>query len=479
MTAKSSFVGREYELGLLKEQEKMSRPSLIIVYGRRRVGKTRLITQFYKDEELWRFDGVENEGKQVQIKNILERLSKYTGDSLYRSAKCDDWLELLKIMDRAISSSRGKYKKCIFLDEFQYTATRHTELVSALKWAWDNMWKDKLGFTLVLCGSVASFMIQKVVMSSALYGRTTLEICLKPLSIPEVCDFFGKKKSIREICDLYMFCGGIPEYLLQMDYKKSVHQNIAGQGFCKDGYFVNEFDRLFKDIFREEKIYKLIVQSLSEYGSLKLSEIAQMLDISEGGGLTDCLENLKSAGFVEDIVPWNKEEGSKLKRYRLSDEYLFFYFKFIHPNLKKIRQNIDPNFGVSILKGRSFKSWAGFSFERLCLKHVHHIMEFLKIDQLVKDYGAYFDRASNTKEGVQIDLMLVRHDPVVTICEMKYSESLIGKSIIEEVERKVELLGEKKKTVDKVLITTLGATKDLIETNYFSNIITLEELFGQ
>lgn len=110
-------------------------------------------------------------------------------------------------------------------------------------------------------------MVKKVVRSSALYGRINLGICLKPLSIHEVFDFFGKKKSIREICDLYMFCGGIPEYLNKINKTQSVSQNITRLAFCKDGYFVNEFGRLFKDIFKEENIYKKIILELSKFSS--------------------------------------------------------------------------------------------------------------------------------------------------------------------------------------------------------------------
>lgn len=473
------LIGREYELDLLAEEysKTSEKGSLIALYGRRRVGKTRLIEEFYKDKNIWKFDGIENSGRAKQIKNILSEIATYTDDEIYRSVSCSSWLDLLKLLDKAIRDSKGGYNKTIFLDEFPYMAGRKEELVSSLKWAWDNLWQDKKGFSLILCGSVASFMVRKVIRSSALYGRIKLEICLKPLSISEVSDFFGGKKSAREICNLYMFCGGVPEYLLHINSKESVAQNISRLAFCKDGYFVDEFDRIFKDIFQEERIYKQIINLLSKYKNLKIPELTGILNISGGGGFVEYMENLESAGFIRSVTPWNKPKESKLRRYRLDDEYLLFYFKFIHPNLKVIRDNSDLNFGLSYLKGSSYNSWLGFAFERLCLKHAPLIMKSLKIDQLVKSYGAYFDRSSNVKEGVQIDLMFLRHDPVTTICEMKYSNGLIGKEIIEEMEKKVSLLNETKKTVEKVLVTTNGGTKELIESGYFSKIITIDELF--
>lgn len=477
MTALNPFFGRNYEISLLGEEFKKPAASLIVVYGRRRVGKTRLITEFYKDKGLWKFDGVEGEPRSVQIQNMLEQLSVYSKDEIYKSIKCASWLDFVKILNRAISESGAKYKRAVFLDEFPYMCSGRTDFVSAIKWAWDNLWNDKPGFSLVLCGSVASFMVKKVVKSSALYGRVNLEICLKPFFLPEVFEFFGKKKSIREICDLYMFCGGIPEYLHKINKAQSVSQNIARLAFCKDGYFVNEFDRLFKDVFKEENIYKRIIMELSRFGSLKGPEIAERLNIATGGGFVKYMEHLELAGFVKSFSPLDKAGDSKLKRYKLDDEYLLFYFKFIYPNLKRIQDNTNAAHALSLFHSRPYKSWAGFAFERLCLKHAPNIIKYLKIDQLVKNYGAYFDRKNNSRSGVQIDLLFERYDSVVTICELKYYDGFVGKWIIDEVEKKVAVLGETKKTVEKVLITTNGITKDMADANYFSRVVLIDELF--
>lgn len=473
------FIGRDYEIGLLSDEKKkaVDRASLIVVYGRRRVGKTRLITEFYRDNNLWKFDGIENDGKQGQIKNILDQLSIYTGDVYYKSVLCTSWIDLLRLLDRALASTKNRYNAAVLLDELSYMASREQELVAALKWAWDNLWQDKKGFTLILCGSVASFMVNKVLKSSSLYGRINLEICLRPLSLPEVWDFFGRRKSIKEICNLYMFCGGVPEYLNQIDPAKSVSENIVELALTREGYFIHEFDRIFKDIFREEQIYKKIILVLSKNKNLKVPEMTNLLKVSKGGGFIECLENLELAGFIKEMSPFDRPQESKLKRYRLEDEYLHFYFKFIFPNLDKIQEVSGSSFAHTLLTGASYKSWAGFAFERLCLKHVNFIIRYLGIDQLVKDYGPYYNRMSNTKEGVQIDLMMVRHDPVVTICEMKYYDGLVGKWIMNEMEKKVELLGETKKTIEKVLITTEGITKDLADSNYFSRTILIDELF--
>lgn len=478
MKAGAPYIGRAYERDLLQAEFVKPTSSFVIVYGRRRVGKTRLITEFYREKNLWRFDGIEGLSKAEQITQILARLSEITRDELYAQISCSDWMELFKIINKAMTRAPHKYHTTLFLDEFPYMANRQSEIVAALKWAWDNFWHDQPHFTLILCGSIASFMVKKVVKSSALYGRITLEICLKPLSLPEVSEFFKYKKSLREICELYMFCGGIPEYLRQIDSQRSVAQNIAKLAFCKDGYFVTEFDRLFKDVLAEERIYKKIIHTLARYKSLKVPELTALLKVSAGGGFVEHMDYLEMAGFIKSTTPWNKPLDSKLKRYHLDDEYLHFYFKFIQPQLRKIRENTDMQKALFSLMTINREVWAGFAFERLCLKHVVWIMRALHIDQLVKDYGAYFDRKSNDKEGTQIDLIFIRHDSVITICEMKFYTGLIGKWVIPEVEKKVALLGEQKKTIEKVLITTEGVTQDLKESDYFARVILIEELFA-
>lgn len=472
------FIGRNYECGLLKEQWEKDGANLIAIYGRRRIGKTRLVEEFYKDKKLWKFDGLERQPKHRQIRSFLSSLTMHTKNPLLETAACKDWLDVFKLLDRAISGSPHKYRMTLFLDELPYMANRRVEMISDLKWAWDNLWSKKAGFTLVLCGSVASFMVDSVINSGALYGRINLEICLKPLSLSECHEFFDGRRSNREIMDLYMFSGGIPAYLLQFDKSVSIAANINRLAFCKDGYFSKEFPRIFKDIFHEERVYRKIVMLFSKYKSLKVTELLQLLSKSGGSGFSRYLDNLEKAGFIKKYVPCGKPTTSKLNRYRLDDEYLHFYFKFIQPNLKKIGENTSQDLFSQIIRSRSYQSWAGLAFERLCLRHAKQITNALKINQLVTDYGPYFNRNSNTKEGVQIDLVFLRFDPVITVCEMKYYSGKVGKWIIDEMEQKVALLHNPNKSVEKVLVTTEGISKDLKDSGYFSKVLLGDCLFG-
>ncbi len=362
----AKFIGRRYELGLLEEEFKRSNASLIAIYGRRRVGKTRLVEEFSRDKTCWKFDGLENQPKAKQIDLFLKTLAGHSKDPLIKTASCKDWIDAFKLLDEAIAKTSHKHNMIVFFDELPYMANRRHEMISELKWAWDNLWAGKENFTLVLCGSVASFMVDSVINSSALYGRITQEICLKPLSLTECYDFYRGKRSQREIIELYMFCGGIPAYLAQIDDRESVAVNINRLAFCKDGYFTAEFERIFKDVFHEDRVYKKIILLLCRHKSLKGTELLEIMSMTEGSNFNRYLDNLEIAGFVKGYAPCGRPESSKLKRYKIDDEYIHFYFKFIKPNLKKVATDTVGDIFSMIMSSSSYQSWAGFAFDTCC-----------------------------------------------------------------------------------------------------------------
>lgn len=477
---KTTFSGRSYELKLFQDAFGRGRAFLAAVYGRRRVGKTRLIQEFAHKHTLWQFDGLENQSQAKQIHAFLVQLAEYAKQPLYQTAACRNWQDCFKLLDEAILKTRQTHNELIvFLDEFPYMAHGRSDIVSALKWAWDNLWSSQTHFGVVLCGSVASFMVEKVIQSSALYGRIDLEICLEQLSLSETFDFFGGKKSKREILDLYMFCGGVPEYLEQFNSKQSIHQNINSLAFQKDGYFVKEYDRVFKDTFRKETVYRKIIQALNQQPQMTAPQIFDALNLASGSSSLRYLSHLEKAGFISYHIPWDKSLDTRLKKYFISDAYILFYTKFLAPKMRFIRTNTQNDLFSKISQSASFKSWMGLAFEHLCFKHVQNIMKILKIDQLVTSYGPHFRRASrdSVEPGSQIDLIFARHDPVMTVCEMKCLRTPVGKGVISEMEKKINAVENFSKTIQKILITMSDPTKDLVESHYFDQIIKAEELF--
>ncbi len=469
------FCGRRHELNVLNEEFQRDRSSLSILYGRRRVGKTRLLKEFCKEKKHFRFEGLEIGHEQAQIDHFLRQLAQQTGKDWLRNIRCNTWHEALDYLHKELSS---KKKQVLVFDEFPWMIQKQKEHVALFKYTWDNVWSEKESLMVIFCGSVNSFMVNELMHSSAFYGRINHEICLAPLSLNETLDFFGGHRSSQDVLEFYMIFGGIPKYLEEINPKESVVQNINRLCFLKDAYFVGEFERLFKDEFDTVNVYEKIVHSLAKHSSMNYSEILEALHAEKGGGYRSYLKNLELAGFIKSFMPFGKEGETTLIRYRTVDEYLLFYFHFIKPNRGHILDNQGKDLFLNLIGKQRWAVWAGFAFERFCFKQAKLIQKILNIDQLVKNYGSYFNRKTTVQNGFQIDLLFERFDRVVTLCEIKYVNKPVGPEVIFEVEQKAKLLTlGKTQILERVLITLTPPTKKLCDQHYFSHIITMEDFF--
>lgn len=471
-----TFIGRRYELSCLEDEFVRDCASLVVLHGRRRVGKTRLLAQFCLKKQFLRFEGLEKGSPLEQIENFLKQLAQQTKNHLFNKVATSSWRETFELLTPILASSKNKL--VLIFDEFPWMIAEDEKVIALFKYFWDNIWSRHKGLMIVFCGSVNTFMVKKVLFASALYGRINREICLGPLNPEEVHQFLSGQRSIRETLDLYMVFGGIPKYLEEINTRESAVQNINRLCFLKDAFFVREFDRLFLNEFKKPNVYTKIVEILAKHTNLNYSEIARALKTKPGGGYQEYLKNLALAGFVQSYTPLNKE-GTQLIRYRLTDEFLLFYFEMMRPHLGLIHENTGGNLFLNFVGKQKWSIWAGLAFERFCLKRAQKIQEVLKIDQLVKNHGSYFTRQTTDKNGLQIDLLFERHDRVVTLCEIKYHTRPIGVEIITGVEKKAALLKiHKNQTIEKVLITVSPPANSLVETHYFSRILVLEDLMG-
>ncbi|MBF0364131.1 MAG: AAA family ATPase [Oligoflexia bacterium] len=466
------FIGREEELANLKS---LHFPFIAAVYGRRRVGKTSTIRQALLGKKAFFFEGLENQSKGLQIKNFLIQLSQQLPlGTIYLNLEIKDWhtalLQLLPVLN-------DKKKITLVFDEFQWMANYQSELVSVLKMFYDHYLVPKKNIGIILCGSIASFMIKKVIKSSALFGRINQVVTINPFVLAETQKFlptFGEK----ELLETQMLLGGIPLYQLLVKEHGALYQGIEKLAFTKDGFFELEFDRIFTSHFGKNPNYKKIIEVLhqSECG-LAQDEISCSCEISKGGMLSELLFNLESAAFIKSYVPIDKNINSKLKKYRLTDAFIKFYLAFILPN-KKIINAGNRDIFKKIAQKISFQSYLGKAFELMCMEQhlkIASILGFSGIEYLV---GPYFRKEQKGKSaGVQIDLLFDRADNVITICEMKYRCEKQGTAIIDEMEKKVEVIRQTtKKTIHKVLITTSEPTKELKKSSYFFKIIPASEL---
>ncbi len=462
------FIGRTKEIELLQSIIDREKSSVAVLYGRRRVGKSELIKKSLGNKPVLYFEGLENRSKQEQIDGFIFQLCYQTGKEI-GSLKAKTWREAFIYLYNEVNEKKAH----IVLDEFQWMANYRSEIVSDLKMIWELYISRLGGISLILCGSIASFMINRVIKSSALYGRTDLVIHLKGFLLPET-NMMLKNQGSLETIEAQMMLGGIPKYLELIQDKTSVYTGIEDLAFTETGYLADEYNRIFTSHFGRNPEYEKIIRVLAKhpYGVFR-QQISREAEIELGGGLTIHLKNLESAGFISSSTPFQKGENSRLLKYQLSDAYLRFYFAFIEKNLKKIKSGVQINIFSQITQKGEFKAWMGRAFEYLCIDHAAKISEILGFHGIEFTFGPYFRAPGKEEEGVQIDLVYDRKDNVITLCEMKYSLHPIGTSIIQKVERKVGILKRtfKKKTIQKVLISQSRMTKDLAASGYFYRVI--------
>ncbi len=465
------FIGRSTEIQDLNRFYREPGSKLIVIYGRHRVGKSRLIEQFMIGKDHLRFEGLEQGRTQTQINQLIADLSRQVNDPLLRNLKLDSWIPVFDYFTQLFA--KNQKKSILFLDELQWLAANQTKLISLIKKYWDLHW-SKQNIMLILCGSVSSFMIKRVVSSKALYGRINWELCLQPLDPAETFQLLDGKRSLDEILQYSIILGGIPKYLNEINPKKSLDQNMNALFFVQNGLLVNEYQRIFYSQFKEHKTYENIVRYLKNSPRF-LEEIADHLKTPSGGGVKSYLENLEKALFITSYVPYNKGENSKLRKYKLTDEYLRFYFKYVEPHLKLIANNKKRELFNQFIKP-VWSPWLGFAFENFCLKNALYLAELMGFGDQVIQWGPYFHRKDLE---FQIDLIYLRMDKVVTLCELKYTHELIPVTVVHEVEKKCKLLEVPRGyTLEKALISRMGPDESLKQLNYFHHLIQATDFFA-
>lgn len=468
------FIGRKKEMNAILDAAATGEAGILVVYGRRRVGKTELIEHTLSGRNLLKLEGVEEGDTQAQMVRVLYQLSKALKDEQIASMQFNTWLELFDF----IASKISKGKWTLYLEEVQWLAEYKDELISDLKYVWDNSLRHNPDLLLVLCGSSPSFMINQVIHSKALYNRSMYELNLREFSLHETKELL-ENRSHREVMDAYLAVGGIPEYLKRLKRHSSIQIGLCEESFKKDSFFSNEKKRIFISSFASNVHYQEIVDYLSQVKFASKSDIEEFLHIKGGGTLASVLKDLELCGFIERYLPYQVDSNSNLVRYCISDNYLRFYFKFIFPLMDRIQQGDYNDAPLHALNKESFQTWLGLSFERFCRKSSQLIASIIGFSAVKYKSGVFFNRKMNKEQaGYQIDLIFDRADHVLTVCEIKYTLGKTGVEVIEEFEKKLSQLPDLgKKTVEKVLITASGATDALINRAYFDRIITLEDIF--
>ena len=467
------FLGRKNELKLMEDAYRTGKDELVVLYGRRRIGKSSLVKHFAKKKSsFYQFEALEGETTHRQIEHFSQQLQKQVDDPILNSVRFENWEQVFTYLTEKIFKRKTRIKKILFLDELPWMAAGRGRLVSLLKYYWDNHWKGR-HVMLILCGSVASFMVKKVLQSNALYGRTTLEILLKGFTPGEAANILSKRSG-EEILNYQLIFGGVPKYLEQINPNRSFNRNMNTLCFSPHGIMLNEVERIFYSQFREPRTYAKIINLLKN-GIFSMGEISAKTKIPSGGGLTQYLENLERAEMIRPFIPFDRGQNSKFRKYTLADEFLIFFFKYIEPNWRAIKESSSKKL-FETLTQKSLDVWLGFAFERFCLKHsgmLAAIMEFA--DDLLLA-SPYFER---NDERFQIDLLYKRVDRVITVCEIKHHNKKIGTHIIPEMERKCTLVKlPRGYAVEKALISLYGPDNSLKDAGYFHHFVTLDDILN-
>lgn len=471
---KDNFVGRAFEWKRLVELGKTQSAQLLVVYGRRRIGKTELLEQVYRQRNILKFEGIRDKPQPEQRSHVMWQLSEYANNPLLAKVQVNSWVEVFKYIYDQIPEGTWT----LYFEEVQWLANYQPDFVAELKFAWDNYFKRKENLLLILCGSSPSFIVNEVLLSKSLYNRSQHELHLQEFSLNETRKFL-ESRSLREVMDAYLTVGGIPEYLQQLKRRSSIFTSLCEQSFLPDSFFSKEHERIFVSSLSENKHYRRIIELLAVKRFLTRNDILKSLKLSSSGTLTEILLDLELCGFIEKYTPYNLGESSHLTRYCIADNYLQFYYKFIDPIHREIQHGNYRENPLQAIKLDSYQKWLGFAFERMCRRKQHLIAKILGFQSVRYRAGAFFSRATQTEDpGFQFDLVFDRDDKVLTLCEIKYLQGPVSSDVITAFERKISALpNQKRKTLHKVLITAEGIDTALEKRHYFDQIITLDDLF--
>lgn len=473
------FVGRSQELKSLDHLLQKKTASLVVLKGRRRIGKSRLIEEFAKrcsPSSFYVFSGVPPT-KATTAQSQRDEFSNQLSNQGFPKIVAEDWNNLFGLL--ADQTKRGRV--IILFDEITWMGSKDPDFLGKLKNAWDWKFKKNNKLLLILCGSISAWIEKNIVQSTGFLGRPSLYLTLEELSLTECNQFWktqGGKISAYEKFKLLSITGGVPRYLELIDTSMSAEENIRRLCFLKNSPLFNEFDFIFSDIFsKRSAIYKKIVEQLVS-GATDQEEISKKIELTRSGDISDYLNELVLSGFIARDYTWHLKTGeiSKLSRYRLRDNYLRFYLKYLRPNKAKIEKGDFNKVSVTSISG--WDTIMGLQFENLVINNHLELMNLMNISlNEVVFANPFFQRPTSKQLGCQIDYLIQTKFDTIYLCEIKFSRFNINMGIISEIQEKIHRLKLPKHfSIRPVLIHVNGVQEDVQDSGFFSHIVDFGEL---
>lgn len=472
---KNIFIGREYEIRQLEKYRNSSESEFVIVYGRRRVGKTFLVKEFFDDSYDFKVTGLYKKDKKTQLKNFYLALLEYGADI---KAIPSDWLEAFSMLKKLLKGIKGKRKKIVFIDELPWLDTRQSDFLSAFESFWNDWGAQQNDIMLVVCGSATTWITKKIFSDKGgLFNRAARRLFLMPFSLNETERYLRSRGIFwgrQDIVECYMCMGGIPYYLKLLDNSLSLIDNIDSIYFKRNGALWDEFDHLYETLFGNARGYRTIIDALAgKKSGLTRNEIIAKTSLSDNGLLSEMLDNLKNSQFVRAYNTFGYDE--KYVVYQLADYFTLFHLRYL-----KGKQNPDEHFWRHFWDNPSKSVWAGHTFEQVCKDHISLIKRAAGIGGILCDVSSW--RGKSASGSAQIDLVIDRRDRTINICEIKYSnaEYTINAEYEASLRNKMQIFREAtntRKALQLMMISTFGVRNNSHSGIVQSQII-LDDLFA-
>ncbi|MEM6316600.1 MAG: ATP-binding protein [Bacteroidota bacterium] len=477
---RNPIIGREKELAILDKLIVSNQAEFLVVYGRRRVGKTYLIYEYLKEKIVFSFSGSFEASTQQQIGNFFREYLRITeGKSETETPK--NWETAFSYLtDYLYNLAPGQSKVVLFIDEMPWLDRPKSGFITALEYFWNQHVSKMPHVLLITCGSAASWMKKKLLKAKGgLYNRVTSRMKLEPFSLAQTALFCKHRNlhfSFYQMVQLYMVMGGIPFYLNELSRGKSVTQLIDEICFSPNGLLYDEYEQLYYSLFKQADNHIAVVEALAAHPhGLVRSQLVKKSGLPDGGTVKRTLDDLIESGFIKKFLPFAKKQKDSI--YRLVDQYSLFYLRFIRDNKAVFNTSWQ-----AISSEPAFLSWSGYAYENIWLLHLSNILKKLGIQGTIVKISSWFHKGNDEIPGAQIDLLINRKDGLLHLCEVKFSnkEFIITKEYVGQLRRKRAVFEQVTQT-KKAVVTTLLSTYPAIQNKYYleeiHSEVTMEDLF--
>lgn len=476
------IIGRKKEIEELKRRYHSGRAEFIAVYGRRRVGKTFLIDEVFRENMVFHHTGLSpyDRKRRVSLKDQLQNFYySLLRHGMENIVQPKSWMEAFFLLEQFLETSDNGSRQVVFIDELPWMDTARSGFLTALEAFWNGWGNMRHNLLLVVCGSATSWMLDNIINNKGgLYGRLTGELKLSPFTLRESEDFYrsrGIKMSRYNVAQAYMVMGGIPFYMNFFNPAYSLAQNIDALFFARRAKLADEFERLFNSIFDRADDCMSIIRLLgTRHAGYTRKDIALKTGLSPNGDLTKMLKALEGSDFIQRYVPFGV--SPREEHYKLVDPFCWFWLHF--KTGKQIRQE---DYWQRHLAESDIAAWRGIAFEELCLLHIRQIKDALRIGGVASEESSYIVKGDSLHDGMQIDLLIERNDDVVNVCEMKFYKSpfAVTKQYAQTLANRLQMLEDKRPALTFHL-TYIGCS-ELVQNEYaemFTSAVSLDDLFA-